>query len=77
MTMFCCDACGCVDVLEYEHKDAVPLKRGQFLCAACRSRIVEGKEVKGEWHNSFPKRAYDPLQDHVVNRNPYGISLGD
>lgn len=77
MTMFCCDKCGCVDLVEYANEDAIPLKPGEFLCSKCRPRMYNGKQIRGQWHGKFPRTVYDALQHDVVNRNPYGISKGD
>jgi recombinational DNA repair protein (RecF pathway) len=75
MTMFRCDGCHCVDILEYANEGAVPLKEGEFLCAECRPiKLEDGSVIRGHWHNQFPKTVYDALQHDVVNDNPTGVS---
>ncbi len=69
LQMFVCEMCGDVDAIELAFHDGYIKDRGQsvrYLCSECSC---------GHWHGVFPKEAYDPSRDLVVNR-PNGLGLG-
>lgn len=75
--LFVCTACGCVDVVDTAHTsfnrylqewrrlsqesgvaaDNAPQYQ-PYTCTAC---------LTGEWHDQFPRLAYDPSTDDVIN----------
>jgi hypothetical protein len=61
-SLFVCEYCGDVDSVEFAFPDGRVKDRGQgvrYLCTECSC---------GRWHGLFPKQAYDPKRDTVVNR---------
>lgn len=66
--LFVCESCMAVDSTDATAQPSAP----PYKCSEC---------LTGHWHGYFPKKAYDPATDVVINRiskTPTGesISLG-
>ena len=76
--LYVCDNCGCVDCLSLNLAAPAVTPGAKFLCSECLPvGVAQGGFAPGtgKWHGRYPKRAYDPTMDLVVNR-PTGLGLG-
>ncbi len=78
MPLFVCEKCNSIDELDLVIATDAVKPGTQLLCSACLPTVAKDglKAGTGQWHGLFPRRAFDPKEDIVVNR-PNGLSVGD